>query len=151
MRNFEIGKIFNVRVVPSTKVPITCGSAYSPDCLSTLTGSAVKIYGAVMFGADAFAVSELDGGIKTYKTVGASKNDPLNQVDMYGWKINLAAQVLNPSAIEVIWTSQDEIIRNTTLISGNDASGVSALGINCLFPSTATSNGVFYPTIMPSW
>ena len=151
MRNFELGKVYNVRVVPSTKVPITCGSAYSADCLSTLNGSAVKIYGAVMFGADAFAVTELGGGISTFQTRGASKADPLNQVDMYGWKINLAAQVLNPSAIEVIWTSQDEIITNPTLISGNIASGVSALGINCLFPSGATSNLAFYDTIIPSW
>jgi N4-gp56 family major capsid protein len=151
MQNFELGKIYNVRVVPSTKVPISTGSAYSACCISTLTGSAIKVYGAVMFGADAYAVTELGGGIQTYKSTGASKADPLNQVDAYGWKINLASKVINPSAIEVIWTSQDEVIRNATLISGNIASGVSALGINCLFPSTATSVGAYYGTIMQSW
>jgi N4-gp56 family major capsid protein len=151
MENFEIGKIFNVRVAQSTKVPITTGSAYSADCISTATGSAIKVYGAVIFGADAFAVSELGGGIKAYKSTGASKADPLNQIDSYGWKVNMAAKVINPSALEVIWTSQDEIVRATHTITGNIVSGVSDLGINCLFPSTATSNGLYYGSIIQSW
>jgi len=151
MENFEIGKVFNVRVAQSTKIPITSGSAYSVDSLSTLTASAAKVYGAVIFGEEAFAVSELGGGIKAYKSTGASKADPLNQIDSYGWKINMAAKVINPSAIEVIWTSQGEILRTTTLINANSASGASDIGINCLMPSTATSNGAFYHTMLKSW
>jgi len=151
MRNFELGKIFNVRVAQSTKVPITSGSAYSACSLSTATGSAAKVYGAVIFGEEAFAVTELGGGIKAYKSTGASKADPLNQIDSYGWKVNMAAKVINPSAIEVIWSSQGEILRNPTAITGNVASGASDIGINCLFPSTATSNGDYYGTMMKSW
>jgi len=151
MQNFELGKIWNVRVVPSTKVPITCGSAYSSCAMSSsiAEASAVKIYGAVMFGADAYAVTELGGGLQTYKSVGADKSDPLNQVDAYGWKINIAAQVLNPSAIEVIWTTQDEIIKQGPGITGTIASGFSALGFNCLCPSTTA--GAFYGSIIQSW
>ena len=151
MRNFEVGKIFNVRVATSTKIPITCGSAYSVDTMSTLTGSAAKVYGAVIFGEEAFAVTELGGGIKAYKSTGASKADPLNQIDSYGWKINMAAKVINPSAVEVIWSSQGEILRTTTLINANSASGASDIGINCLFPSGATTGGNFYDTMIKAW
>jgi len=104
-----------------------------------------------MFGADAYAVTELDGGIKTYKSTGASKADPLNQVDAYGWKINMACKVINPSAIEILWSSQDEIVRNTTQLFGTGASGASALGINCLVPSGKTELGTYFGTIMQSW
>ena len=63
----------------------------------------------------------------------------------------MACKVINPSALEVIWTSQGEIIKGQTAITGNIVSGVSDTGINCLFPSTATSNGDYYPTIMQAW
>lgn len=147
MRNFEIGKVMNCRIVPSTKVPIAPGSAYSGDSVSTATGSAIKAYGAVIFGQDAFAVSELGGGLQVQKVIGASKSDPTNMVDVWSWKTNIAAKVLNPSALVFYWSSQDEVFRPGGIGGGTVVSDLAASEITVLFPSATT----YYPTFITSW
>lgn len=107
MYDFEVGRVFNVRLMTSNRVPVTAGSAFNSFALST-TGQNVLAYGMTIFGKDAFGVTELDGGIKTFKSTGASKTDPNNLTDVYAWKANIAAKVLNPSAITFIWNSVGE-------------------------------------------
>lgn len=107
MYDFEVGRVFNTRIMTSTRVPVTAGSSFNGFALST-TGQNVLAYGMAIFGKDAFGVTELDGGIQTFKSTGASKSDPNNLTDVYSWKANLAAKVLNPSAITFVWNGVGE-------------------------------------------
>lgn len=57
------------------------------------------IYGTLIFGKGAYGVTKL--GAKDAKinvTTGADKTDPLNQYTLIGYKLAMAAKVLNPSA-----------------------------------------------------
>jgi N4-gp56 family major capsid protein len=147
MYDFEIGKAMGVRIMESNKVPIAPGSAYSGDSVSTATGSAIVAYGGVIFGEDAYAITEIDGGIQTFKSTGASKQDPNNLVDVYAWKATLAAKVLNPSAIEVVWSTQDEVSRPSAGGTGV-VSAIAATDFTVLYPSTT---GDYYDTLLTSW
>lgn len=138
MFDYEVGKVFNCRVMVSTKTPIAPGSTLSGDSMSTATGSAWKAYGMAIFGRDAFATTEIDGGIKTFKSTGASKSDPNNLVDVYAWKANMAAKVINPSAIVFLWNSAGEQVNaGTTYTTGSAIEAL--LGFNVLFPAGGTS------------
>jgi len=110
--NGEIGKIYGCRFVETTNGPATRGSN------SGGTASTVA-YGTVVMGSGFYGVTELDGGIKTYLTQGASKSDPLNQTTVYGWKANFIAKLLNTSAGLVFWAGSGD----TTTVGDESASG----------------------------
>lgn len=137
MYEFEVGKVFNTRIMTSTMTPIAPGSTLSGDSMSTATASAWKAFGMAILGKDAYGVTELDGGVKTFKSTGATKSDPNNLQDVYAWKANIACKVLNPSAIHFIWSSDGTQVN--AMSAGTTAAHAIALGFNCLFPSCGTS------------
>lgn len=151
MYDYEVGRVYDCSVITSTKVPIAPGSTLSPCSISTATGSAYKVYGMVVFGKDAYGVTEIDGAFKTFKQTGSQKADVLNMADGYGWKANIASKVLNPSALVFLWSGVGEgpiPLGDAQNVLGNSGRYAKGQGINCLFPSTITA---FYPTIFQSW
>lgn len=122
MFDFEVGKIFNVRIMTSTVVPISAASA---DGSSPSVGTSTLAYAMTIFGKDAYGVTELDGGVQTFVNTDASKADPTNLTRVYGYKANLAAKVLNPSAITFIWNS----VGNT--LTASTGSARRAAGVIC--------------------
>jgi N4-gp56 family major capsid protein len=57
------------------------------------------LYGTLIFGRQAYGVTKLGGkDAKVNLVTGADKSDPLNQVTYVGYKLYMAAKVLNPSA-----------------------------------------------------
>jgi N4-gp56 family major capsid protein len=63
------------------------------------TSGGGTLYGTLIFGKGAYGVTKL--GAKDAKinvTTGADKTDPLNQYTLIGYKLAMAAKVLNPSA-----------------------------------------------------
>lgn len=99
-------KIYGTRFVETTLTPISAGSN-SGGTASTMA------YGTAIFGQGYYGVTELDGGIKTFITDGASKADPLNQTTTYGWKSNFVAKVLNTSAGAILWTGSGQTTTST--------------------------------------
>lgn len=82
----EVGTWMGIRLVRSEN---------APTFASTTT-----VYGTLVFGQDAYGVSELDGSISTYITSsGATKDDPLNQFVTVGWKWNGKAVILDDTRI----------------------------------------------------
>lgn len=132
MTDYEVGQVFGVRIMTSTLVPASVGS--TNGFAVSGTGIATLAYGMTIFGKDAFGVTELDGGIKTYSSKGASKADPNNLSDVYAWKANLASKVLNPSAVTFIWSGVGDTVACVCL-----ASAVYDAGITCDM------------NILPSW
>lgn len=58
-----------------------------------------SIYGTLIVGRQAYGVTKLGGkDAKVQMVTGADKADPLNQVTYVGYKLYMAAKVLNPSA-----------------------------------------------------
>ena len=161
MYDYEVGKVYNCRVMTSTMVPIAPGSTLSGDSMSTATGSCWKAFGMAILGGDAYGVTELDGGIKTFKNVGPSKADPNNLADIYAWKANIACKVLNPSAITFIWNSDGTQVNAESAIPAAALRGAHALalGFNCLFPIAGTSAQLtsapydekFVPSYITAW
>jgi len=69
------------------------------------TSGGGTIYGTLIFGKGAYGVTKL--GAKDAKinvTTGADKTDPLNQYTLIGYKLAMAAQILNPSAGVILAT-----------------------------------------------
>lgn len=93
----EVGKIYGIRIVESTNMYSTTSGA----------GASTTAMFTPVFGKGCYAVTELDGGVKTFvKTPGA--NDTSNPIDQYstvGWKVNFAVQVLNTSAGRILVTA----------------------------------------------
>ena len=57
------------------------------------------VYGTLIFGKGAYGVTKLGGKDAKVEVVsGADKSDPLNQRTLIGYKLYMAAKVLNPSA-----------------------------------------------------
>lgn len=121
--NGEIGRVQGVRFVETTLAPVTRGSS-NGLAVSSSTGTSALGYGTVIFGRGFYGVSELDGGIKTYTVTGPTKEDPLNQRDTYGWKANIAAQILNVSAGITLWTGSGDVLTATSSTSAAVAGGV---------------------------
>lgn len=121
--NGEIGRVQGVRFVETTLAPVTRGSS-NGNAVSASNGNSALGYGTVFFGKGFYGVSQLDGGIKTYTVTGPTKEDPLNQRDTYGWKANIAAQILNVSAGITLWTGS-----NDTLGASSTSAAVAA-GVN---------------------
>lgn len=101
----EIGKVYGCRVVETPNGPAV--KAFGLIYSSTTSGVA---YGTVVMGKGFYGVTELDGGIKTYISQGATKSDPLNQTTTYGWKASFATKLLNASCGAVIWAGSNDSI-----------------------------------------
>lgn len=57
------------------------------------------LYGTLVFGKGAYGVTKLGGkDAKVSVVSGPDKSDPLNQITFIGYKIGIAAKILNPSA-----------------------------------------------------
>jgi N4-gp56 family major capsid protein len=139
MYEYEVGQVFNTHIIKSTYVPIAPGSTLSGDSISTATGSCWRSLGMAVFGKDAFAVTELDGGIKQYHLSGATKTDPNDLTEVYAWKANIAAKVLNPSAIVYIWNSDGTQVNNSLGTACTAPSAPRTMGFTNLFPGCGTS------------
>lgn len=104
--NGDLGKIGSVRFVESTNAPVWA--------------STVNVYGCVVFGAQAYAETEVEGlGLEVIvKNPGAgSTNDPLNQRSTVGWKATKVAARLSEEKmvrIECTSTSQSTITANAS-------------------------------------
>lgn len=126
MFDFEIGRVFNVRLVTSQLVPTSSGSAQGV-ALSVFTPSSVSNIGYAMtiFGKGAFGVTEIDGHIQTFKNAESSKNDIANLTRAYAYKIaGIAAKVLNPSAMCFIWNGVGDTISAQSTMSERRAAGI---------------------------
>lgn len=57
------------------------------------------LYGTLIFGKGAYGVTKLGGkDVRVSVVTGADKTDPLNQTTLIGYKLGMAAKILNPSA-----------------------------------------------------
>ena len=96
MEKGRLGVIERVEFEESTeamKEPVT------PSTWSTVyTSLGGSIYGTLIFGKGAYGVTKLGGKDAKVEVVsGADKSDPLNQRTYIGYKIGMAAKILNPS------------------------------------------------------
>lgn len=91
----EIGEIANTRFLMSSEAP---KFALSGDLMTNLVSG--WLYGTLIVGAGAYAVTEVDGGFKVFinEAGSAGSADPLHQVNTVGWKWTGVARVLNKSA-----------------------------------------------------
>ena len=98
----EIGSIGNIRVIENTRAKIVAGAG------ATISGSdKYSIYCTMVLGADAYAVSELEGaGLEhIVKPLGAG-DDPLNQRGTIGWKaMRLAKRLIEQYMVRIETTS----------------------------------------------
>ena len=117
----EIGRVEGVRFVETDFAPVSAGSA-DGNAISA-SGISALAYGTVIFGRAFYGVTELDGGIHTFLTTGASKSDPLNQGSTYGWKAFYTAKVLNTSSGLTLWTGSDDTT-TASAASARDADGM---------------------------
>ena len=98
----EIGQVGGVRFVESTNAP---KYTLSGD-LMTEHGVSGSVYGTIIFGPHAYGVTEISGqgnkqkGYEMFiKELGsAGTADPINQAATVGFKITMAARILNKSA-----------------------------------------------------
>jgi N4-gp56 family major capsid protein len=96
----EIGQVGGVRFVESTYAP---SYAITADTMQTNSGT---VYGTIIFGPHAYGVTEISGqgnkqkGYEMFvKQLGsAGTADPINQAASVGFKITMAAKILNKSA-----------------------------------------------------
>ena len=90
----EIGSVGNIRVIENTRAKIWNDSTHRGAQTST-SGTYYSCYATMVLGADAYAVSELEGaGLEhVVKPLGAG-DDPLNQRGSVGWKAMRLAKIL---------------------------------------------------------
>ena len=91
--NGEIGKMYGVRFVENTQAKIWKDST----CPTISEGVYRPVYGTLVFAANAFGVTSINGGgIETIvKQLGSGGTaDPLNQRATAGWKLNKTAKIL---------------------------------------------------------
>jgi N4-gp56 family major capsid protein len=89
----EIGKMYGVRYIESTKAPVFAGAG---------SGS-IDVYGSIIIGANGYGIADIGGSSKPetfVKQVGsAGSADPLNQRGSCGWRAYLAAVRLDELCI----------------------------------------------------
>ncbi len=85
----EIGYWMGARIVSSTIAPLWAGSGGGSP--------AATVYGVLVFGEGAYAVSELEAGLETYIHTGGVQDtsNPLEQYATVGWKWTGAAAILD--------------------------------------------------------
>jgi N4-gp56 family major capsid protein len=93
----EIGEIANTRFLMSSDAPKILLSGDTSGETATTSG---WIYGTLIVGAGAYAVTEVDGGFKVFVNEAGSAGaaDPIQQINTAGWKWTGVARVLNKSA-----------------------------------------------------
>lgn len=93
----EVGKIYGVRIVESTNMYSTTSGA----------GASTTAHFTPVFGKGCYAVTELDGGVKTYikNPNDSDTSNPLNQWSTVGYKATFATQVLHLSAGRIVVTA----------------------------------------------
>ena len=104
----EIGEIANTRFLMSSDAP---KFALSGDLMNATNSG--NLYGTLIVGAGAYAVTEVDGGFKVFVNEAGSAGaaDPISQINTAGWKWTGVARVLNQSAGVVV-------LSNTTVSCG---------------------------------
>jgi N4-gp56 family major capsid protein len=129
----EVGRIFGTRFFTTTNIRVSAGSTdgVGVDAASAGRGEGV-VHATFVFGKQFYGVTELDGGLKYYSATGSTKSDILDQTNLYGWKANFIAHVLNVSAGVVMWTGVD------TAVLGCLVSARKAAGLNSYYPDTST-------------
>lgn len=142
--NGEIGRVQGVRFVETTLAPVIRGSANGLAISASGAVSALG-YGTIIFGREFYGVTELDGGVKTYTVTGPTKEDPLNQKDTYGWKVNIAAQILNVSAGIFLWTGSGDTLVAASATSAAENGGVT-VGANLWADASAMESRVILAT-----
>jgi N4-gp56 family major capsid protein len=98
----EIGSIGNIRVIKNTRAKVIAGAG------ATISGSdKYSIYCTMVLGADAYAVSELEGAGLEHIVKGLGQGeDPLNQRGSIGWKaMRLAKRLIEQYMIRIETTS----------------------------------------------
>jgi len=96
----EIGRLYGFRFIEvGTTTSANYGSIYLGSSQSTSATSVCAVYN-MAFGQGYFGLTEMEGGIQTFvKTSNQfDKSDPLNQFSTVGYKVTLAAKLLNVSA-----------------------------------------------------
>ena len=95
----EIGSVGNIRVIENTRAKIwndTTGTTPHRGAQIGTSGTYYSCYATMVLGADAYAVSELEGaGLEhIVKPLGGVGADPLNQRGSVGWKAMRLAKIL---------------------------------------------------------
>jgi len=93
----ELGYWQGARVISTTMSPVYAAAGFS----------AQNIYGTLVYGKGAYAVSEFAGGLKTYIHTGGVQDtsDPLEQRSTVGWKWEGVAAILDNNRIVRLETS----------------------------------------------
>ena len=93
----EVGKIYGIRIVESTNMYSNTSGA----------GASTTAHYTPVFGKGCYAVTELDGGVKTYikNPNDSDTSNPLNQWATVGYKATFATQVLHLSAGRIVVTA----------------------------------------------
>lgn len=123
----EIGRVQGVRFVESTLAPITRGCSNGLAISEATAGQEGKSafgYGTIFFGKDFYGATELDGGVQTFTVTGATKEDPLDQADTFGWKASFTAAILDTSAGLTLWTGSGDVLTGASATSAAVAAGI---------------------------
>jgi N4-gp56 family major capsid protein len=97
----EIGQVAGVRFVQSTNAIKTPVSAADWSAYASNFSAGGTLYGTLIFGKGAYGGVDMENGDASKITVvdfKADKADPLGQYGTAGYKIKIAAKILNPSA-----------------------------------------------------
>ena len=99
LRRGQIGKIAGVEVYETTNVFMTASG--------TGVANTTSAYFALVLGRGSLAVTEIDGGVKTYvkRPNQYDTANPLNQWSSIGWKINFIPVILNVSCGRILPTT----------------------------------------------
>jgi len=93
----ELGYWMGARIISTTMSPVYAAGGASSQ----------NIYGSLLYGKGAYAVSEFSGGLKTYIHTGGVQDtsDPLEQRSTVGWKWEGVAAILDNNRLVRIETS----------------------------------------------
>ena len=93
----ELGHWMGIRLIASTIAPYYAGAG----------AAGANLYGTLIYGEGAYAVSEFEGGLSTFVKTGGDQDtsNPLNQFGTVGWKWMGAAAILDNTRIVRIETS----------------------------------------------
>lgn len=87
----ELGYWQGARIISTTLSPVYIGAG----------ASGINVYGVICYGKGAYAVSEFEGGLKTYIHTGGVQDtsDPLEQRSTVGWKWEGTSAILDNNRI----------------------------------------------------
>lgn len=94
----EIGRVMGVRFVDSTNAMTSTVLASTWSAGASQYSAGGTLYGTLIIGKGAYGGVKMDGGAKiTVVDFKADKSDPLGQYGTAGYKVTMAAKILNPS------------------------------------------------------